>query len=367
MPDNYYSEVNDHGNVIPIKDLAAVAWADAEKSVKQNMFNYEAWKGIHVEHGTGEFINNGIDLTSTADACYTSFDPDGFPVPIPVKEGDKIKITWDLGANSASGEVLLFPNGQATSGGQIVYVSVANTAKILKYTVPSGVTFITFRVGVARSGNVAHYKNIMVTYDDVPVDVTKYVPYIPDNTELMLLEDNAVLGAWNIFTHDIAANVNVTKTSDNDAMVLTATGGGAYITFYPIHTKVGKKYKLTLKYKVSIVGSNLAIVVTKTPNMSAVIAQELIEASSSEYIDFSLEFTADVNTLGIAFFINRSGSTNANVLTVKDVMVSPATADLPYVEPAMTNRELTEKVQGIIDAASNAADFAAFKTAIGNL
>jgi hypothetical protein len=38
-----------------------------------------------------------------------------------------------------------------------------------------------------------------------------------------------------------------------------------------------------------------------------------------------------------------------------------------YAEPAMTNKELTEKVQGIIDAATNAADFAAFKTAIGNL
>ena len=39
----------------------------------------------------------------------------------------------------------------------------------------------------------------------------------------------------------------------------------------------------------------------------------------------------------------------------------------PYVPYAMTNRELTDKVQGIINAATNAADFAAFKTAIGNL
>lgn len=39
----------------------------------------------------------------------------------------------------------------------------------------------------------------------------------------------------------------------------------------------------------------------------------------------------------------------------------------PYAPYAMSNRELTDKVQGIIDAANNAADFAAFKTAIGNL
>lgn len=39
----------------------------------------------------------------------------------------------------------------------------------------------------------------------------------------------------------------------------------------------------------------------------------------------------------------------------------------PYAPYAMTNKELTEKVQGIINAATNAADFAAFKTAIGNL
>lgn len=36
----------------------------------------------------------------------------------------------------------------------------------------------------------------------------------------------------------------------------------------------------------------------------------------------------------------------------------------PY---AMTNKDLTDAVQGIINAATNAADFAAFKTAIGNL
>ena len=41
--------------------------------------------------------------------------------------------------------------------------------------------------------------------------------------------------------------------------------------------------------------------------------------------------------------------------------------DPTYQPYAMTNRELTEKVQGIIDVATNAADFAAFKTAIGLL
>ena len=45
----------------------------------------------------------------------------------------------------------------------------------------------------------------------------------------------------------------------------------------------------------------------------------------------------------------------------------PEDTDTSITPYAMTNRELTEKVQGIIDAANNAADFAAFKTAIGNL
>lgn len=57
-------------------------------------------------------------------------------------------------------------------------------------------------------------------------------------------------------------------------------------------------------------------------------------------------------------------------ITVNNLVFRPMISfsdNSPFVPYAMTNRELTEKVQGIINAASNAADFAAFKTAIGNL
>lgn len=55
-------------------------------------------------------------------------------------------------------------------------------------------------------------------------------------------------------------------------------------------------------------------------------------------------------------------------VVVKPVLY-PATvpADTPFYGYAMSNRELTKKVQGIIDAVANSADFASFKTAIASL
>lgn len=48
-------------------------------------------------------------------------------------------------------------------------------------------------------------------------------------------------------------------------------------------------------------------------------------------------------------------------------MINLGTDARPFVPYAMTNKELTEKVQGIINAATNASDFAAFKTAMGGI
>jgi len=62
-----------------------------------------------------------------------------------------------------------------------------------------------------------------------------------------------------------------------------------------------------------------------------------------------------------------AGTVLTQTLTFKPMIRDASISDDTYVPYAMTNRELTEKVKGIISAATNAADFAAFKTAIANL
>lgn len=82
------------------------------------------------------------------------------------------------------------------------------------------------------------------------------------------------------------------------------------------------------------------------------------------------------NGSGATFTIPSSDCTSANIaIHIKDGVDVSGKTWKPmisfdggeYAPPAMTNQQLTEKMQGIIDAATNAADFAAFKTAIGNL
>lgn len=78
------------------------------------------------------------------------------------------------------------------------------------------------------------------------------------------------------------------------------------------------------------------------------------------------EYTFNSGTFNyVAFTANATDAIDVNTIKgLCKLAEDISDADTPY---AMTNRELTEKVQGIINAATNAADFAAFKTAIGNL
>ena len=69
------------------------------------------------------------------------------------------------------------------------------------------------------------------------------------------------------------------------------------------------------------------------------------------------------DTIGIS--IVCSSGTVLDNKTFAPMIWLASDPDDTYVPYAMTHRELTEKVQGIIDAATNAADFAAFKTAMG--
>ena len=61
-----------------------------------------------------------------------------------------------------------------------------------------------------------------------------------------------------------------------------------------------------------------------------------------------------------------SGDSRTNVDLYPEIVLSNDTYD-GHTDYSMTNAELTEKVQGIINAANNSADFAAFKTAIAAL
>lgn len=191
-------------NIRPIKGRDSVTvWRYG-----QNLLNYEAFKKTLVTRGTAVFENNGVTLTASENDCYTERTvKDGFPkeCKIPVVNGEIITVSWATESNK-NGKVFIFPNGD-TPG--MVSIDNAN-GKSISYTVEAGVSFVTFRFGVANAGDTISYKNIQCTIgSEAP---TEYQPYTGDTTTLTLPETiyggsvDAVTGQgqkeWNIIDLD---------------------------------------------------------------------------------------------------------------------------------------------------------------------
>lgn len=97
---------------------------------------------------------------------------------------------------------------------------------------------------------------------------------------------------------------------------------------------------------------------TVNGNVSSVVYVGSTETKKAFTLDEEAQIGAKITVIG---------DTTYNNVDV-EIMIYPAEDTYEgFASYAMTNQQLTDKVQGIIDAANNAADFAAFKTAIGNL
>ena len=167
-------------NIRPIKgrDSVAVTRCGA------NLFDYEKFKQVKCVGGTAVYENNGVTVTANKNDCYTAYiKADGFPddCRIPVKPGETITLSWEESTNT-SGIVFIFPNAKAAGG-----VTVNNASqKSVSYAVAEGVSFISYRFGVANAGDTIAYKNIQCTIGaEVP---TVYTPYTGDTTTLTLPE-----------------------------------------------------------------------------------------------------------------------------------------------------------------------------------
>lgn len=125
-----------------------------------NLIRYEAWKNrtYTVDRGTGVFENGGITITATANDCYTNVSTFPAEARIPVNEGETVFLIWES-PDAVSGYVYIFGNGGTTS---MAYRDNLQ-ARCVTYDVPSGVSYITFRFGVATAGTTIRYQNIRIT------------------------------------------------------------------------------------------------------------------------------------------------------------------------------------------------------------
>lgn len=156
-------------------DYATLRMVGGMSRKGRNLLNYDAWKAVPTTRGTAVFENNGVTITATGNDAYTNLS--GFPVAaqIAVNQGDSITLTWKAD-NNEQGGVYIFPNGKIANN---KVVDNAN-AKRLNYTVPEGVTYITFRFGVAKAGITIAYKNIMIQKNTTATDWEPYTDSLLD-------------------------------------------------------------------------------------------------------------------------------------------------------------------------------------------
>jgi hypothetical protein len=184
-----------------------------------------------------------------------------------------------------------------------------------------------------------------------------------------------VLGAKNRFNYAAWKNSGIrngTGVFENNGVTLTANSNDCYTSYdnsgqymFPINARipVSEGEKITLTWKCS-----------ETENLGTVYI--FPNGSASGYVSGNntvgkLEYTV---TSGVTYLTHRFGvATSGNTIHYKDIMVKLASdPDDTYAPYAMTNRELTDStsdqktaINAIITAATGAADFAAFKAAMG--
>ena len=193
--------------------------------------------------------------------------------------------------------------------------------------------------------------------------------------------EQAMLGAKNLLenTGTTQTKNGVTFTVNADKSVSVNGTATANTEFYLTSSKTGAQWK-------EILGSNV-IMTGCAENGSASKYYIRIIRTNPSWQDFGSDYgtgrTLDISTMGddstYLFLIGISNGVTINNLVFKPMIRLASDPDDTYVPYAMTNKELTDRaaelatsasdqktaINAIITAATGAADFAAFKTAMG--
>lgn len=154
-------------------DYAALRMVGGMSRKGRNLLNHDAWASVTAINGTAVFEGNGVTITAVKNDAYTNQTRFPAAAQITVDGGDIVTLTWAADTNT-DGKVFIFPDGEVVGN-----KSVNNaTAKRLDYIVPSGVTYITFRFGVARAGDTIRYRNIMIQINATTTDWEPYTDSI---------------------------------------------------------------------------------------------------------------------------------------------------------------------------------------------
>lgn len=207
----------------------------------KNKLNYDAWKTVGIQRGTAVWENNGVTLTATENDCYTQYSASSFtePMRIPVQEGDVVTLSWEADTNT-TGLCYIFGNGQTVN----YHVESNRYRKTCVLTIASGITFVTFRMGVSSAGDTISYKNIMVQVNSSDTQFV-YEPYSNICPIEGWEEVNVTRAGGNTYN---AANLVLSAGSgievvDANTIQVVATNGQENRNVYPLIKGTAKTLK----------------------------------------------------------------------------------------------------------------------------
>ena len=148
-----------------IQDLIIYGKSEQKQYTGKNLLNYEKWKTVNIENGTAVYENNGVTLTAIGDDAYTGYGDEKSKILVTV--GKTYILSWESEQIEGS-SAFIFPNGMIANS-----VEVKNEKQV-KYTVPVGIDYITFRVGVWEKGKTISFKNIMFEEGSERTDFEPY-------------------------------------------------------------------------------------------------------------------------------------------------------------------------------------------------
>lgn len=345
------------------------------EKVGKNRFNFDAWKSVGINAGTKALGDHSITITATSDGCYTNYNAVLYPesARISVQPNEIITLSWDYVPNNSQTNDVVFIFGEGDTSKQAY--APAQTG-YLSYIVPAtGVTYITFRLGVATSGNSATYSNIMASAKSIYDADSTYENYALSNSDLTELQsedrnalipviDNGAKNRFDFSNSTIVREQYVTTTKSSDNLVVACNSAVWAFASLAAGKFTGNS---TFAFKISELsnsGASPYIRFTKNQDGSSPILDIPVSANGT----YNADFIGDGSDYYICVYLNPSATSQTVSLKMSDIMICDA--DEYKVSPAVTpyalsNADLTqleaqdrEALAEVVDSgAKNLADF----------
>ena len=250
-----YILVNDGLNGAPMTLTQLLGNAEQTTYSGKNLFNFDKFISDNVSvqgvtRGTATYTSNSITLTATSNDCFTkyNFPTNLYPV-ITVSQNTDVTLSWKTNNTSGTNKGVVYVFGN-NNGAATVIINAQDRAEHCTFNTGS-YTEISFRVGVANSGDTLTYSDIQVEQGST---ATAYEPYVggtpapnpsyPQPISTVTGEQTVTVTGKNLVEDTISgssidANGIIRSNSDFDTQVAFVVEGKTYTLSYTGEIVVG--------------------------------------------------------------------------------------------------------------------------------